>query len=345
MGKPNTILVTGGAGYIGSHTIIELINNGFDVISADNFNNTSPKTFERIHKITNVRVKNYDTDLTDLNATKKIFIENSSIIGIIHFAAFKSVPDSVAKPIIYYQNNLGALMNILECTKLFDVSNFIFSSSCSVYGNVKKLPVNELTPTGEVECPYAYSKLVGERIIQDLVKVTPKVKTVSLRYFNPVGAHISGLIGEVPLVPNNLVPVITQTAIGKLKELVVYGNDYKTRDGTSIRDYIHVSDIADAHVKALQYLKGNINCPGYDLFNLGSGNGVTVLEAIKAFEKVSGQKLNYRIGPRRAGDVDAIYSDSSKANNLLNWKPRHDIDSMMKTAWDWEQNITHGTVK
>jgi UDP-glucose 4-epimerase len=335
-----TILVTGGAGYIGSHTIIELINSGHKVISADNYINSSPDTYKRIKKITGKTVKHYNVDLCNLTLTKKIFIENPSIKGIIHFAALKSVPESVEKPLLYYRNNFVSLINIMECIKSFNIPNLIFSSSCSVYGNVKTLPVNENTPTGEVECPYAYTKLVGERMIQDFAAITPETKAVSLRYFNPVGAHDSGLNGELPLnKPNNLVPIITQTAIGKIKMMNVFGNDYKTRDGTCVRDYIHVSDIADAHVKALKFINEGRQDSNYSLFNLGSGNGVTVLEAIKAFEKISKKKLNYKFAPRRSGDVAAIYSDSSKALKLLNWKPKHTIESMMDTAWKWEQNL------
>lgn len=337
----HTILVTGGAGYIGSHTIIELINNGFEIISADNYINSSSETYERIKKITGKNIQHYAIDLCDAELTKKLFSENPKIKGVIHFAALKSVPESVEKPLLYYRNNFGSLINILECLKQFTIPHFIFSSSCSVYGNVKQLPVNEGTPTGDVECPYAYTKLAGERIIQDFSLITPEINSVSLRYFNPVGAHVSGLNGELPLhKPNNLVPVITQTAIGKINQMSVFGNDYKTRDGTCIRDYIHVSDIANAHVKALTYLIEKKQKTNYSLFNLGSGNGVTVLEAIKAFEKISGQKLNFKIAARRSGDVEAIYSDSSNALKLLDWKPKHNIESMMETAWKWEQNLS-----
>ncbi|MBI2269198.1 MAG: UDP-glucose 4-epimerase GalE [Bacteroidetes bacterium] len=340
MQKLNTILVTGGAGYIGSHTIIELINEGYTVISADNYSNSSEKTYERIKKITGADVKHYKVDLCDSALTKKIFTENPSITGIIHFAALKSVPESVEQPLLYYRNNVNSLLNILECMKEFHTRDLIFSSSCSVYGNSDKLPVNENTPIGIIESPYGYTKIVGERIIQDFLKINLKAKATSLRYFNPVGAHITGQIGEIPANrPNNLVPIITQTAIGKIKEMSVYGDDYKTRDGSCIRDYVHVSDIADAHVKALKFLNEGMQDANYSLFNLGTGNGITVLEAISAFEKISKQKLNYKIARRRAGDVAAIYSDSSKALNLLKWKPKHSIESMMETAWKWEQYL------
>lgn len=340
MKKETKILVTGGAGYIGSHTIIELISEGYTVISADNYSNSTETTYERIKKITGVDIKYYNVDLCDPVLTKKIFAENPSIKGIIHFAALKSVPESVEQPLLYYRNNINSLLNILECMKEFNTRDLIFSSSCSVYGNSDKLPVNENTPIGVIESPYGYTKIVGERIIQDFLKINSKVKAISLRYFNPVGAHTTGLIGELPANrPNNLVPIITQTAIGRIKEMSVYGDDYKTRDGTCVRDYVHVCDIADAHVKALKFLNEEIQDTNYSLFNLGTGNGTTVLEAIKAFEKISKQKLNYRIASRRPGDVAAIFSDSSKAQKMLKWKPKHSIESMMETAWMWEQNL------
>jgi len=336
----NTILVTGGAGYIGSHTIIELISAGFEIISVDNYINSAPQTYKRIEAISGIKIKFFEIDLCNSELTKKLFIENPSITGIIHFAALKSVPESVEKPLLYYQNNINSLVNILECAKEFNIQHFIFSSSCSVYGNVQQLPVNEDTPTSFIESPYGYTKIAGERIIQDFTNSFSNIKAVALRYFNPVGAHQSGLNGELPTNrPNNLVPVITRTAIGKMKEMCVFGNDYDTRDGTCIRDYIHVCDIADAHVKALEYIENKKNVPNYSLFNLGSGTGVTVLEAIRSFEKIAGQKLNFKIALRRTGDVAAIYSDSSKALKLLNWKPKHTIESMMETAWKWEKNI------
>ena len=334
------ILITGGAGYIGSHTIIDVLEKtSWEVISADNFLRSTPKTFERIKKITGKEIKNYNTDLCDLNNTKKIFSENPDIKGIIHFAALKSVPESVANPDLYYHNNNESLKNILACIKGSGIKNFIFSSSCSVYGNIEKLPVNEETQIEKAESPYARTKQMGEEVIQKFAKENPGVFSIALRYFNPVGAHVSGLIGEVPIgKPDNIVPAITQAAIGKLPQFNVFGNDYNTRDGSCIRDYIHVSDIANAHVLALQKLfEGKIK-NNYEVINLGSGNGVTVLEAVIAFEKASGKKLNYKIAPRRGGDVEAIYSDSAKANQLLGWKPYFNIEDMMKTAWEWELN-------
>lgn len=314
----NKILVTGGAGYIGSHTIIEILENtGCDVVSADNYSNSTEKTMGRIKNVTGKTIRNYAIDLCDANAVRKMFSENKDINGIIHFAAFKSVPESVEKPLLYYHNNMESLVNMLGAVKEFRIPHFIFSSSCSVYGDIEKLPVNEETPLNAIS-PYGYTKQAGEHLVKDFAHSNNEVKTILLRYFNPVGAHVSGKIGEVPLQrPANLVPVITQTAIGKLKETTVYGNNYNTRDGTCIRDYVHVSDIARAHVEALAYLEKSKNTPSCSVFNLGRGNGVSVMEMINAFEKVSGQKLNYRIGERRAGDVEAIYSDNSLVQKIL----------------------------
>ena len=333
------ILVTGGAGYIGSHTLIELLTrNDAEVISADNFSNSTPGVFDRVKEVTGRQVRNYNVDLCDASVVSTIFEKEKKIDAIIHFAAFKSVPDSVADPEKYFHNNNGSLRNMLDAAKEYGVKYFIFSSSCSVYGNISRLPVNELTPIGMAESPYAQTKQDGEQMLQRFAKQNTGIKCISLRYFNPVGAHPSGLNGESPLnPPQNLVPVITGVAIGKIKELVVYGNDYNTRDGTCIRDYIHVCDIADAHVKALEFMEKENSGENYFLVNLGTGEGVSVLEAIKAFEKVSGLKLNYRIGPRRAGDVEAIYSDCAKAEKFLGWKTKYSIDDMMATAWKWEQ--------
>jgi len=333
-----TILVTGGAGYIGSHTIIELQQAGYHVIAVDNYANSSELTYHRIKTITNKNVTQYPIDLCNLDKTASIFENHPNIEGVIHFAALKSVPESVKSPLIYYQNNINSLLNILTCLERFNVPNFIFSSSCSVYGNVSTLPVNESTPVAEVESPYAFTKLAGERIIKDFMGNYPTKKAISLRYFNPVGAHISGKIGEVPTErPNNLVPIITKVAIGKSNTLQVFGDDYPTRDGTCVRDYIHVSDIADAHVKAISLLINTSNYPNYDVFNLGSGNGVTVLEAIKNFEKIAQIKLPYVISKRRPGDVAAIYSDSKKALEILKWAPKYGIAEMMDSAWKWEK--------
>jgi len=335
------ILITGGAGYIGSHTIIEILENtNWEVISIDNYSSSSEKTYQRIEKITGKKVTYYNIDLTDLSLTEKVFEENTDIAGIIHFAAFKSVPESVENPLMYYHNNLNSLINILKCQAKYNIPNLIFSSSCSVYGNLTELPVTETTPLNKPESPYAYTKQIGEKMVDDFIKTNANLKAISLRYFNPVGAHKSGLNGEVPIArPNNLVPYITQTAIGKLEQLTVFGGDYATNDGTCIRDYVHVCDIASAHVKALQKLVEDKNFEQHSIINLGTGVGVSVLGAIKAFEKVSNQKLNYKIGPRRAGDVEAIYANNTKAKELINWTPKFNIDEMMLSAWLWEQNL------
>ncbi|HEY6161404.1 MAG TPA: UDP-glucose 4-epimerase GalE [Bacteroidia bacterium] len=339
MDSAKKVLVTGGAGYIGSHVLIELLaDKNAEVISADNFSNSTPGVFDRLKQITGKEVRNYNVNLCDAVRTNDIFEKEKNIEAIMHFAAYKSVPDSVADPEKYFNNNNGSLRNMLDAAKKHGVKYFIFSSSCSVYGNISRLPVNELTPIGMAESPYAQTKQDGEQMLQRFAKQNHDVKCISLRYFNPVGAHPSGLNGESPLnPPQNLVPVITGVAIGRIKELLVHGSDYNTRDGTCIRDYIHVCDIAAAHVKALQFMEKENSGENHFLVNLGSGEGVSVLEAIKAFEKVSGLKLNYRIGPRRAGDVEAIYSDCSTAEKLLGWKPRYSIEDMMSTAWKWEQ--------
>jgi UDP-glucose 4-epimerase len=338
----NKIIVTGGAGYIGSHTIIEIIQNtNWEVISIDNYSNSSENTYDRISSITGTSVKNYNIDIRNLSDLENVFKENSNIIGIIHFAAFKAVGESVENPLMYYDNNLNSLSNILRCQKKFNIPNLIFSSSCSVYGNVKELPVTENTSLSKAESPYAYTKQIGEVMVDDFIKTNEKLKAISLRYFNPVGAHISGLNGELSNTkPNNLVPFITQTAIGKLESLTVFGNDYLTNDGTCVRDYIHVSDIASAHILALQHLINNRHTKRHEIINLGTGVGVSVLEAIHAFEKVAGIQLNYQIGPRREGDVAAIYANNEKAKKLLNWTPKLNLDDMMLSAWKWEKYLS-----
>lgn len=335
------ILITGGAGYIGSHTIIEFIEQKkYDVISIDNYSNSSIGTFDRIEQITGKRIVNYNVDMCDINELNMVFNQHKDIIGVIHFAAFKAVNESVNDPLTYYHNNLTSLINILKLIKKYNINYFIFSSSCSVYGNISILPVNEETPLGKVQSPYANTKLIGEQIIKDFINANCTIKAVALRYFNPVGAHYSGLIGESPLnEPNNLVPLITRVASGKKDQLTVYGTDYDTRDGSCLRDYIHVSDIANAHLKALEYIAGTINSPNYSVFNLGTEKGVSVIEMINMFEKITGIKLNVKNGNRREGDVAAIYSDSSKALKYLGWKPKFGIEEMISSAWKWEQNI------
>ncbi|MFH1005061.1 MAG: UDP-glucose 4-epimerase GalE [Bacteroidota bacterium] len=334
------ILTTGGAGYIGSHTIIELIEKtNWNVISADNYLNSFPVTFERIKKITDKKIKNYSFDLCDSLKIKKMFLENPDIIGVIHFAALKSVPESIENPELYFSNNIDSLQNILSCLAEFNIRNFIFSSSCSVYGNIDKLPVDENSPLQKAQSPYGATKQEGEKMIEEFSKKNPDINSIALRYFNPVGAHTSGIIGEHPKKKcDNLVPAITETAIGKAKCFIVHGNNYKTRDGTCIRDYVHVSDIASAHLLALKYLIEEKNKFNYEIFNLGTGQGVSVLEAIKAFEKISEVKLNYKIGKRREGDVEAIYSDCTKAGKLLGWKTKYNIEKMMESAWKWQLN-------
>ena len=334
----NKVLVTGGCGYIGSHTIIDLIDNGFEVISADNLSNSDPSVLEGIEAITGKKVKNYAINLCDIAETRRIFKENPDIKGIIHFAAFKSVGESVEKPIMYYNNNLNSLLNILTCVEEFSIKYFIFSSSCSVYGNTKTLPVTEKTTLQSAESPYARTKQIGEDIIRDFTMTQPFVNAISLRYFNPAGAHESAVIGESSSnIANNLVPVITETAIGKRAETVIFGDDYKTRDGSCIRDYVHVMDLANAHTKALEYVMKGKNQDNYEVFNLGIGEGVTVLEAVNAFEKVNGLKFKHRVGPRRPGDVVSIYANNDKAKNLLGWTPTRTIEDIMRTAWEWEK--------
>ncbi|NLR61713.1 UDP-glucose 4-epimerase [Chitinophaga polysaccharea] len=333
------VLVTGGCGYIGAHTIVDLINNGFDVVSVDSNIRSSTQLLDGIEKITGKKVRNYKVDLCNLEDTNAVFHENRDIVGVIHFAALKAVGESVNEPLMYFQNNLTSLINVLKCVKEYNIPNLVFSSSCSVYGNTKALPVVEETPLGEAQSPYARTKQMGEQMIEDYSRVND-TQSILLRYFNPVGAHPSALIGELPLgKPDNLVPVITQTAIGKIPKMTVFGTDYDTRDGSCVRDYIHVMDIANAHTKALQYLIAHRNTSNCEVFNLGTGNGVTVLEAIKAFEKISGIKLNYTTGPRREGDVISIYANNSKAKEKLQWEPKIGIEDSMRTAWQWEVSL------
>lgn len=339
-----SIIVTGGAGYIGSHTIIELLNKtDYHVVAVDNFSNSDPASYEKIRALTKRPFDTLSFNLCDENALNENLSKIKEIAGVIHFAAFKSVPDSVADPLLYYYNNNGSLLNMLRFIKKNQIKNFIFSSSCSVYGNADELPVTENTPLKKAESPYGHTKQIGEEMIEFFCKANPDVNAVLLRYFNPVGAHMSGSIGEFPITkPNNLVPIITQTAVGK-NALTVFGDDYDTRDGSCIRDFIHVSDIADAHVKALQYLIEGRNKKQASLFNLGTGNGVSVLEAIHSFEKVSGKKLNYVIGKRREGDVIAVYADNTLAKTELKWVPQYSLDDMMLSAWKWQQNLEKTT--
>ncbi len=333
------ILVTGGCGYIGSHTVVDLIENGYEVISIDDNSRSTNYLLDGIEKITGKKLKNYKVDLKNFDETLAVFQENEDISGVIHFAAYKAVGESVAEPLLYFENNLYSLINLLKCVREFNVPNFVFSSSCTVYGNPDNIPVTEQSPTKKAESPYGATKQMGEDILREFARVSD-TKAILLRYFNPVGAHLSIKIGELPLgKPQNLVPAITQTAIGKLPQMQVWGADYPTRDGSCVRDYIHVSDIAHAHTLALEYLANNKNKTSCDVFNLGSGNGVTVLEAIHAFEEVSNVQLNYKMGPRRPGDVIAIYANNQLAVDELGWQIQYDLKDMMRTAWQWEEKV------
>jgi len=335
------ILVTGGCGYIGSHTIVDLIQHGYDVISADNNSRSNLKILEGVENIIGKKIKNYHVDLCIFDDTHAIFQENPDIIGIIHFAAYKAVGESVENPLLYYSNNLNSLINILRCCEEFAVPNFVFSSSCTVYGNPDSSPVTEESPMKKAESPYGSTKQMGEEIVQQTAN-SNHIQSILLRYFNPVGAHPSGEIGEIPIGrPANLVPAITQTAIGKLPQMQVYGNDYPTRDGSCVRDYIHVSDIAHAHTLALDFLIGEKNKTNCEIFNLGTGNGYTVLEVINTFEKVSEQKLNYSIAGRRSGDIIGIYANNEKAQQILGWVPKYNLEDMMLTAWNWEKKLAN----
>lgn len=333
------ILVTGGCGYIGSHTIVDLIENGYEVISVDNNSRSNANVLKGIEQITGKKVKNYKVDLCNFDDTFAIFQENEDITGIIHFAAYKSVAESVEQPLLYFENNLTSLINLLKCVQEFKTPHFVFSSSCTIYGNPDKIPVTENTPQKSAESPYGSTKQMGEQIVNDFAK-SSGTQSILLRYFNPAGAHPSAAIGEMPVgKPQNLVPAITQTAIGRIPKMFVHGNDYPTRDGSCIRDYIHVCDIANAHTLSLKYLEQGKNTGLCEVFNLGTGNGVSVLEAIHAFEKVNGVKLNYEIGPHRPGDVVAVYANNDLAKNLLGWNPKFSLEEMMATAWNWELRL------
>ena len=333
------ILVTGGLGFIGSHTVVELQNEGFEVIAVDNLSNSSIEVLDGIEKITGKKPIFENIDLREKLAVQNFFKKNNDIAGVIHFAASKAVGESVEKPLLYYENNINSLVYILQEMANLPQANFIFSSSCTVYGQAKKMPITEDASIQPANSPYGNTKQIGEEIINDVAKVT-NINSVLLRYFNPIGAHSSAEIGELPLgIPQNLVPFITQTALGLRKELSVYGNDYPTPDGTCIRDYIHVVDVAKAHVIALQRLLNKQNNDKVEIFNLGTGNGSSVLEVIQAFEKVSGQKLPYKIVPRRSGDVISAYADTAKANKILGWNAELSLEEALASAWKWEQKV------
>jgi UDP-glucose 4-epimerase len=334
------ILVTGGTGYIGSHTAVELIEDGFEVAIIDNLYNSEAVVADRIKEITGIKPHLEVFDLCDQKKLNIFFRKNKNITAIIHFAAYKAVGESVNKPNEYYRNNLVSLINLLDAMKEFHVPHMVFSSSCTVYGQPEKLPVTEDAPMQPAISPYGNTKQIGEEIIRDNCAAVMNIKAISLRYFNPIGAHPSGLIGELPRgVPENLVPFITQTAAGLRDELKVFGDDYDTPDGSCIRDYLHVVDLAKAHVIAVKRLIEGKNKSTYEIFNLGTGKGVSVLEAIKSFERVTGIKLKYRITGRRAGDIEKIWADPSFANKELGWKTLLTLDEAMKTAWQWEKNI------
>jgi UDP-glucose 4-epimerase len=334
------ILVTGGTGYIGSHTAVELQNAGFEVIIVDNLSNSTVGVLDGIERITGIRPAFEQFDLIEKDKVEALFTKYPTIEAIIHFAASKAVGESVEKPLLYYRNNLVSLINLLECQLKFGISNIVFSSSCTVYGQPDQLPVTENTPRKDAESPYGNTKKVNEDILRDAIAAYPQIKGIALRYFNPVGAHPSAQIGELPLgVPANLVPFITQSAAGLRGELKVYGDDYNTPDGSAVRDYIHVVDLAKAHVVAVKRLLENKNKAGYEIFNLGTGNGVSVLEAVRAFEKVTGIKLNYKIVGRRAGDIEKIWADTTFANEELGWKAETGLEETMLSAWLWEKRV------
>lgn len=334
------ILVTGGLGFIGSHTVVELQNEGFEVVIIDDCSNASTDVLEGITAITGVKPFFEELDLREKQLVADFFKRHSDIRGVIHFAASKAVGESVENPLLYYENNLGSLVYLLQQLTAKDQGHFIFSSSCTVYGQADTLPITESAPVKPAESPYGNTKQVGEEIIRDCCRVTPSLRAISLRYFNPVGAHPSISIGELPLgLPQNLVPFITQTAAGLRDELLVFGDDYPTIDGTCIRDYIHVVDLARAHVIALQRLLADTDKPNYEVFNIGTGTGSSVLAVIQSFERVSGRKLNYRIVARRPGDVTEAYADTIKANKVLGWKAELSLDDALKSAWEWEKKI------
>jgi len=334
------VLVTGGLGFIGSHTVVELQNKGFEVVIIDNLSNSSIKVLDGIVSITGKTPIFENLDLKEKSKVQKFFLKHQDIVGVIHFAASKAVGESVEQPLMYYENNINTLVYVLqEITKL-EQSNFIFSSSCTVYGQADELPISENAPIKPAESPYGNTKQIGEEIIKDTCKVTPSLNAIALRYFNPIGAHPTAKIGELPIgVPQNLVPFITQTGVGIREQLSVFGDDYPTPDGTCIRDYIHVVDIAKAHVVALQRLLESDNTSNYEYFNLGTGTGSSVLEVIQSFERVSDEKLNYKIANRREGDVISAYADTKKANQILGWKAESTLDDAMKSAWKWQKSL------
>jgi UDP-glucose 4-epimerase len=339
------ILVTGGTGYIGSHTIVELQAKGFEVIVIDSLKNSFAGVLNQVEQISGIKPLFYEFDLCDKSALEIFFKTEKNIDAIIHFAALKAVGESVENPLLYYQNNMLSLINVLDAMIKFKVKNIVFSSSCTVYGQPDSLPVSEQAPMKKPESPYGQTKQMAEQILSDVVNAS-QLDVISLRYFNPIGAHDSALIGEYPIgAPNNLVPMLTQTAVGIREKLLVFGDDYDTKDGSCIRDYIHVVDIAKAHVVSIERLLASKNKNNYEVFNLGTGFGFTVLETIKTFEKVSQQKLNYEITARRSGDIEKVYADTKLANEELGWKAERNLENMLQTAWNWQLNLNELKLK
>ena len=326
------VLVTGGCGYIGSHTIVDLLDKGHEVVSIDNYINSGPEVLNHIKTLSGKEISSFNADLTDLDKTTAVFEAHPDIKGIIHFAALKSVGESTRKPIEYFKNNLISLLNLLECQRQWNIPHFVFSSSCSVYGNPDSLPVTENTPLKKAQSPYARTKQMGEKIILDFSEKNKDLNFIILRYFNPAGIHTSGILKEkAKREVETLVPLIQEVFLGKREKLTIHGGDYPTRDGTCIRDYIHIEDLAEAHTLAIEFLKKHPNGGKVEVYNLGTGNGITVLEMIQAMEKVSSTKLNYDIGPRRDGDVVQVYADYSKAKSDLGWVPKKDIEDIFKS--------------
>ncbi len=332
------ILVTGGAGYIGSHTVVELLLSGYQVLVIDNLSNSTQLIVDRIKQISGKEFIFYKEDLLNFSNIDKIFSLHNDILGVIHFAAYKAVGESVEKPLEYYENNVGSLLNVLKLMKKHSISNIVFSSSCTVYGQPDVLPVNELAPIKPALSPYGNTKQIAEEILKDTVYSDSLFKCISLRYFNPIGAHSSALIGELPNgVPDNLVPFVTQTAYGLRDELKIFGSDYDTPDGTAVRDYIHVVDLAQAHIVAMGRMISGKNKNMFEVFNIGTGNGFSVLEIIETFIKVNNLDLNYKIVQRREGDVEKVWADTTLANKELGWKAKLNLDVMLESAWKWEK--------
>lgn len=337
-----TILVTGGTGFIGSHTTVELIQNGYDVVIVDNLSNSNASVVDGIEKITGVRPEFEKVDCCDYAAMENVFEKHKGISGIIHFAASKAVGESVQKPLLYYRNNINSLINLLELMPKHGVKGIIFSSSCTVYGqpSAENLPVTEEAPMQKALSPYGNTKQVNEEIIQDYIHSGAPIKSIILRYFNPIGSHPSALIGELPNgVPMNLIPFVTQTAIGIRKELKIFGNDYNTPDGTCIRDYIDIMDLAKAHVKAMERILNENGTDPVEVFNIGTGKGLSTLQIVEGFEKATGVKLNWHYAPRREGDIEQVWANPHKANTVLGWKASVEIEDTLRSAWKWQQKL------